>query len=69
MDELSYRNLVAPAIFSHGFRIGDKEEKEGEEKGTEGKGFMAAYMLLNDAAVDAFGAAALKFYMSMYSIH
>jgi hypothetical protein len=49
---------VAPAIFAHGFRIGNDDSKEKE-------GFIAAYMLLSDEAVDAFGAAALKFYMSM----
>jgi len=57
VDELSLRSQVAPAIFKNGFRIGG--EKDGDEKG-----FAAAYMVLNDEAVDAFGSAALKFYIS-----
>jgi len=57
VDELSLRSQVAPAIFTHGFRIGS-------ETGAEENGYIAAYMLLNDEAVDDFGAAALKFYTS-----
>jgi hypothetical protein len=61
VDELSLRSQVAPAIFAHGFRIGNEEGDD--------KGYTAAYMVLNDQAVDAFGAAALKFYMSMLILH
>lgn len=52
VDELSLRNQVAPAIFTNGFKIGDDKKQ-----------FTAAYMLLNDEAVNTFGAASLSFYM------
>jgi flavocytochrome c len=48
VDELSLRNAATAAIFKHGFKMEN--------------GPTAAYLVMNDEAVNKFGAAALKFY-------
>ncbi|KAL6079364.1 Fumarate reductase [Balamuthia mandrillaris] len=59
-NELGYRNVVTEAIFKH-----CEEAQVNEEEKQKGRPVpKVSYMILNDAAVDLFQAAALSFYKS-----